>query len=162
MGFCSVVVITFASHAKGPRFDAGQKHYPITGRKLPAVWCVLTPIETVETLALSRSISRTFCAESQIKSHVIWPVSSVGQSVVLITPRSRVRSPYGPLEVNKEEMKTYIIDWWGKEIKHTIGKRVWIHGLCEIADFQWEKWDWCVCECMGWGHELWKRWHSPR
>ena len=25
------------------------------------------------------------------------PVSSVGQSVVLITPRSRVRSPYGPV-----------------------------------------------------------------
>ena len=29
------------------------------------------------------------------RSH--WPVSSVGQSVVLITPRSRVPSPYGPL-----------------------------------------------------------------
>ena len=27
-GFCSVVVITFASHAKGPRFETGQKHSP--------------------------------------------------------------------------------------------------------------------------------------
>ena len=25
-GFCSVVVITFASHAKGPRFETWQKH----------------------------------------------------------------------------------------------------------------------------------------
>ena len=94
--FCSVVVITFASHAKGPRFDTGQKHYSITGRQLPAFWCVFTSIETVETLALSLSISRNFCAESQIKLDVIWPVSSVGQSVVLITPRSRVRSPHWP------------------------------------------------------------------
>ena len=26
-GFCSVVVITFASHAKGPRFETGQKQF---------------------------------------------------------------------------------------------------------------------------------------
>jgi hypothetical protein len=25
--FCGVAVITFASHAKGPRFDPGQKHF---------------------------------------------------------------------------------------------------------------------------------------
>ena len=41
--------------------------------------------------------SEPFCKQLVATDH--WksrPVSSVGQSVVLITPRSRVRSPYGP------------------------------------------------------------------
>ena len=39
--FCSVVVITFASHAKGPRFDTGRKHASFffsPPRGLPSHW----------------------------------------------------------------------------------------------------------------------------
>ena len=37
-------------------------------------------------------------SQSLVTPRISWPVSSVGQSVVLITRRSRVRSPYGPIE----------------------------------------------------------------
>ena len=42
------------------------------------------------------------CKQLVTKSHgKSRPVSSAGQSVVLITPRSRVRSPYGPHTTEK-------------------------------------------------------------
>ena len=55
--FCSVVVITFASHAKGPRFEPGRKHPIILEAHVALILEVSSPEITATMEAQVRHIA---------------------------------------------------------------------------------------------------------
>ena len=87
-GFRSVVVITFASHAKGPRFETGRKH-------ILTNWSFALLSIFYSDFSFSSVLIITFASQAKVSHTISFPIirfpQCSGYHIRLTRERSRVR-----------------------------------------------------------------------